>query len=85
MMLEITQLKDGIQGIEGNLVVPEIRVWSHPHNIGEPGEDYFEVFASFEAAHEFIATHPEAESVPLIAFQGQEINIYPETEIPQKG
>lgn len=77
-MLEITQLIDVIQECEGNLEIPEIRVWCHPHRAGKSGDDNYEVFDSFKEAHEFIANNPEAEENPLIAFLGHEINIYPE-------
>ncbi len=77
-MLEITQLKDVIQETEGNLDVPEIRVWCHPHKVGKSGDDRYEVFSSFKEAHDFIESNDEAEESPLIAFAGHEINIYPE-------
>lgn len=78
-MLEITQLQDMIQEDPDRFLdVPEIRVWCHPHKIDKTGSDTYEVFASFKEAHDFIASHPEAEDQPLIAFQGYEINIYPE-------
>ncbi len=73
-MLEITQTKDVIQEVKGNLVIPEIRVWCHPK---KGVDDYYKVFDKFRAAHDFIKGHPEAEEAPLIAFQGHEINIYP--------
>lgn len=75
-MLEIAQTIDVIQECEGNLAMPEIRVWSHPHKIGKSGDDYYDVFDSFKQAHKFIESHPEAEENPLIAFRGHEINIY---------
>lgn len=83
-MLKITQLEDMIQEVEGNLDVPEIRVWCHPHKGGKSGDDNYEVFDSFKEAHEFIESNGEAEEAPLIAFLGHEINIYPETKTEHK-
>lgn len=72
----IPYLNDVIQEANGNLLLPEIRVWSHPHKIGKPGSDYYNTFESFKEAHDFILKHKEAEETPLIAFAGKEINIY---------
>jgi hypothetical protein len=74
--MKIAALTDLIQETEGILEVPEIRVWCHPHKIGESGSDYYQVFDSFKEAHQFIAEHKEAEQQPLIAFRGYELNIY---------
>jgi hypothetical protein len=68
--------KDLIQESRGNLEVPEIRVWCHPHRVGKNGDDYYEVFESFKKALEFIKFSKEAEGVPLIAFRGYELNIF---------
>ena len=68
--------KDIIQEVEGKLETPEIRVWCHPHKIGNTGDDHYNTFSTFKEAEEFIETHKEAESVPLMAFGGYEINIY---------
>lgn len=67
---------DVIQRERGNLEVPEIRVWCHPHYVEAKGEDYYEVFESFEKALEFIKSYDEAEKIPLIAFRGYELNIF---------
>lgn len=74
---------DLIQKCKGKLETPEIRVWCHPHKIGESGDDYYQLFASFADALAFISTHKEAEPFPLIAFGGYELNIFdmqPETD-----
>ena len=68
--------KDVIQKAIGNLATPEIRVWCHPHKIGEVGSDYYETFKTFNEAEEFISDHKEAEEKPLIAFGGYEIDLY---------
>lgn len=68
--------KDIIQEIEGKITTPEIRVWCHPHYIGNTGDDYYDTFSTFEEAEEFIKTHKDAEKTPLIAFGGYEINLY---------
>lgn len=67
---------DAIQRERGNLEVPEIRVWCHPHRVGKNGDDYYEVFESFEKALEFMKSHGEAEKVALVAFRGYELNIF---------
>jgi len=61
-----------------NLKTPEIRVWVHPHIIGESGDDYYRIFDSadglekqFENAKEFSRSTEEAEA-PVIAFNGYE-------------
>ncbi len=56
--------------------VPEIRVWCHPHKIGKSGSDYYHTFKSFSKALAFIKKHKEAESVPLVAFKGYELNLW---------
>jgi len=70
--MEIPALKDLIQQCSGNLEVPEIRVWCHP----DEGDDYYEIFSSFQQALTFIKNNSTAERVPLIAFRGYEINIF---------
>lgn len=67
---------DLLQECREYLRTPEIRVWCHPHKINQSGDDYCETFTTFEQAEDFIKKHPEAESVPLIAFAGKEINLY---------
>jgi hypothetical protein len=67
---------DLIQKERGNLEVPEIRVWCHPHRIGKNGDDYYEVFKSFEEALKFIKLYRGAEEVPMLAFRGYELNIF---------
>lgn len=74
--MEIPTTKDLIQETEGNLEVPEIRVWCHPPKIGKSGDDYYQIFETFELALAFIKSHKEAEEVPLIAFRGYEINLW---------
>ncbi len=64
---------------EKKLEVPEIRVWCCPCRIGNKGDDWFETFDSFKEATEFIKTHKEAQSNPLIAFRGLEYDLYSET------
>lgn len=74
--MEIPSTTDTIQKYRGNFQIPEIRVWCHPHKVGEDGDDYYYTFGSFEEALHFIETHKEAEDVPLIAFRGYELNIF---------
>ena len=65
---------DVMQELKGNLKEPEIRVWMHPK---KGGDDFYYSFKSFKDAQEFIKQSPEeAESEPLIAFKGYELNIY---------
>lgn len=78
MKYEVTALKDMIQEVHGNIEIPEIRVWCHPHYVKKSGEDYFEVFGSFKEAFDFISGHKECEEHPLIAYNGLEINIFTE-------
>ena len=73
MEIKVQALYDVIQESEGNLRIPEIRVWCHPKN---GGDDYYEVFKTFRDAFQFINHHPEAERIPLIAFKGWEIDLY---------
>ena len=73
---KVPLLVDLIQEGEPEYSVPEIRVWCHPHKIGKDGDDYYEIFDSFRDALVFINNNKEAESVPLIAFRGYEINIF---------
>ena len=61
---------------EKKLTVPEIRVWCHPHRVDESGDDHYEVFPTFQDAVKFCKTNKEAESNPLIAIGGYEINIF---------
>ena len=82
--MQIPTLVDMIQQTDGNLEVPEIRIWCHPHIIDASGDDYFRVFSNFNAAVEFIKTHPEAEKQPLIAFRGYEINLWEMKEAEKK-
>ena len=59
------------------LKIPEIRVWCHPHAIGQSGDDYFETFGTFERACDFIKKNSElSEPFPLIAYDGYELNIF---------
>jgi len=76
MKIEVPATKDVIQEFRGNLEVPEIRVWCHPHYIDQPGSDYYRKFRSFEKALEFIKSHPEAEKHPLVAMKGYEMNLF---------
>ena len=75
-MILVPATKDLIQESRGNLEVPEIRVWCHPHLVGNTGDDYYEVFNDFEEAIEFTKTDKRAEKIPLIAFRGYELNIF---------
>lgn len=74
--MEIPTSIDLIQEYGEILAEPEIRVWCHPHYIKKSGDDHYMVFDTFKDALEFIREHKEAEDVPLIAFQGYEINIF---------
>jgi len=58
--------------------IPEIRVWCHPKN---GGDDYYHIFVSFDAAIKFIMENKTSkkfhvEEIPLIAFDGREINLW---------
>lgn len=64
-------LFDLVQEVQGCLQIPEIRVWVHPG-----GDDYYEVFPTFEEALRFIEKTKGAEDSPLIAFRGYEVNIF---------
>jgi len=76
MLLKIPALKDITQETGGKLVKPEIRVWCHPHFNNEKGEDYYIVFDTFDEALRFCEESKVAESVPLIAYGGYEINLF---------
>jgi len=82
--MNVPATKDLIQECEGNLEIPEIRVWCHPHVIGEEGDDYFYKFDSFDDAMKYIKEHPEAERIPLIAFRGYELNLFDMALEPSK-
>jgi len=73
--MEIAVTKDVLQE-ETGLGRPEIRVWCHPHKIGENGSDTYEVFDSFKDAEYFIKSHKDAEETPLVAFGGYEIDLW---------
>jgi hypothetical protein len=71
-------LKDVIQECEGNLDIPEIRVWCHPL---PHGDDFHYVFNTFKEAMGFIKTNIKSkefvpESQPMIAHGGYEFNIF---------
>ena len=83
--MKVPALKDAIQEVGGNLEIPEIRVWCHPHYIDKDGDDYYYTFKSFKYALTFIAKHREAEDQPLIAFRGYELNIFGMEAEPFKG
>lgn len=76
MMVKVPATQDIIQETKGNLTVPQIRVWCHPHKVGKSGDDYYQVFDSFAEALNFIAKHKEAEDAPLVAFRGYELNLF---------
>ena len=76
MYVPVAATLDIIQVCEGNLWVPELRVWCHPHYIDKAGDDYYEVFGTFQEALDFIAKHKEAEDSPLVAFRGYELNLF---------
>lgn len=67
---------DLIQEVEGNLEVPEIRVWCHPHKINKSGDDFYQKFYSFKEAIHFVEIRPEAERSILIAFRGYEFDLF---------
>lgn len=70
--MDIPTIIDMVQ-CEKKLQTPEIRVWCHPK---DGGDDFYEVFDTFQQAEDFIPEHQEAEALPLIAFRGREINLY---------
>lgn len=77
-MAKIAVSQDVIQQTEGKLKVPEIRVWCHPT---KGGSDFWETFDSFKDAMAFIKESEDkesfrAEEIPLIAFNGLEINLW---------
>lgn len=74
--MRVPATTDILQETRGNLEVPEIRVWVHPHRVYEEGEDHYEVFESFEQALEFAGEMPGAENTPLVAFRGYELNLW---------
>jgi len=80
--MKILATKDMIQKFKGNLEIPEIRVWCHPHYVKKRGDDYYKVFDTFAEAVEFTNSHEEAEEVPLIAFRGYELNLW--TIVPEQ-
>jgi len=70
---DLTQYKNKLE-------IPEIRVWCHPRN---GGDDFYYTFESFQKAMKFIKRAEKiksyrAETIPLIAFRGLEINIFSE-------
>lgn len=69
---QIHIFKDIIQQVEGNLKIPEIRVWCHPAK----GDDYYYAFETFKEALKFIKENKIVEKVPLLAFRGYEINLF---------
>jgi len=84
--MRVPALTDIIQEANGNLTIPEIRVWCHPCQLNplQDGDDYYHVFSSFEEALDYISRHPEAEQNPLVAFRGYELNLWemqPEAEV----
>ena len=76
MKVKVPAMTDVIQEVSGYLVVPEIRVWCHPHYTRKDGDEYYQVFNGFQEALNFIKRHKEAEDVPLIAFRGYELSIF---------
>lgn len=83
-MIKVPATEDIIQSTDGNLAVPEIRVWCHLHKVGKSGDDYYQVFDSFTEALDFIAKHKEAEDAPLVAFRGYELNLFAMAELEAK-
>ena len=75
-MIELPASIDIMQMYPNILEVPEIRVWCHPHKIGNSGDDYYLVFDTWKLALDFIKRHKESEDVPLLAFRGYEINLF---------
>ena len=76
--------KDLTQESAPILDIPQIRVWCHPHEVGKAGDDYYRVFNSFKQAMSFIKKHPEAETVPLVAFKGYEISLFAIKELEKE-
>ena len=74
--MNIATTIDILQKVRGNLTFPEIRVWCHPHYDNKEGDDYYEIFPSFQEALNFIKNNKESEDTPLIAFRGYEINLW---------
>jgi thiamine monophosphate kinase len=67
----------------GKLDRPEVRVWCHPRRVDESGDDYYmlfscettsvdSIFKALTRARRYIKRHEEAESEPLIAYDGNE-------------
>ena len=67
---------DVLQEIDGNLDMPEIRVWCHPHRVNRKGGDYYWVFPSFRSAMGYIKRTKSAERHPAIAFRGYEFDLF---------
>ena len=67
---------DVLQEIDGNLDMPEIRVWCHPRWIDRPGDCYYHKFPSFRSAMGYIKRTKSAERHPLIAFRGYEFDLF---------
>lgn len=61
---------------DGILGTPEIRVWYHPEEIGQLGDDYFQTFETFPEALRSIRDSKTAEDHPLWAFGGYELNLW---------
>jgi len=83
--INIPVLIDVIQKYGTLCKIPEIRVWCHPHHLKKQGDDYYYVFESFKDAFEFIKDNkPLADAIPMIAYNGYEINIFDIKEIKQE-
>jgi len=68
--------KDVVQEAEGNKEIPEIRVWVHPHKVGQAGSDTYLAFQTIQEAEEYIRTNEAAERYPLLAVNGKEFDLY---------
>jgi hypothetical protein len=73
--MKVPALKDVLQE-KKKLTIPEIRVWVHPERRGQTGSDWYQTFDSFKDALEFIRNTKGAETFPLIAYGGYELNIF---------
>lgn len=72
----VRAINDEIQNDKGIINdKPDIRVWCHPHHIGQDGEDYYKTFKNVQEANDFIRNHKEAEKRPLFAFNGYEFDL----------
>lgn len=76
---------DLIQKYGKKLRKSQIRVWCHPHYIGENGDDYWYIFKTLRGARMFIKISQEAEREPVIAVDGYEFTVREYREYKKKG